>query len=105
MAPNVTARAFKWTGRSDRAAVLVAEDLKTDEQIAEEVGVSKRQLERWKLEPDFAARVRGHRGELQAAVVAEGISRRENRVAALNDRWQRLQRVIEARADELQDVP
>jgi len=106
MSPNVTTHApFKWTGRSDRAAVLVAEDLRTDEEIAKEAGVTKRQLERWKQHPEFAARVDQVGEQLRAAVLAEGISRRENRVAALNDRWQRLQQVIEARAEDMPDVP
>lgn len=106
MSPNVTAHtSFKWTGRSDRAAVRVAEDLKTDEEIAAEAGVTKRQLERWKQHPEFAARVQQHRDELQAAVVAEGITRRENRVDALNERWRRLHAVINARALEHANIP
>lgn len=41
------------------------------------------------------------RRDLQEA----GIAERQNRIAALNDRWQRLQQVIDARAEEHKDVP
>jgi hypothetical protein len=38
-----------------QAAQLVAEDSQTDEQIAAKVGITKRQLERWKRQPAFAS--------------------------------------------------
>ena len=98
------AGSFAWSGRADRAAVLVAEDLRTDVAIAAEAGIAERQLRRWKNHPDFAARVDQIRAELRAAVVAEGIANRQNRVDALNQRWQRMQMVIDARAIEHADV-
>lgn len=106
MSVNVSVPApFKWPGRSERAALLVAEDLKPDVEIAKEVGVSERQLERWKQHPDFAERVQEHRDAARALIRAEGIANRQNRVDALNDRWLRLHQVIAARAIEHANVP
>jgi hypothetical protein len=104
-ATSANFRSFAWSGRSDRAALLVAEDLRTDAAIAAEAGISDRQLRTWKAHPDFAARVDQVRAELRAAVLAEGIASRQNRVDALNERWRRMQRVIDARAIEHADVP
>src|SRR5579864_2620072 len=98
-------RRFAWTDRAERAALLVAEDLRTDVEIAAEAKITDRQLRNWKAHPEFAQRVQEHVEATRAAVKAEGIANRQNRVDALNDRWQRLQQVIEARAEEHRDVP
>jgi hypothetical protein len=103
MSQNVTA--FRWSEKSERAAGLVAQDALTDEAIAADVGIARRTLERWKLDPAFAGRVAALVAEFAAAVKAEGIANRQNRVAALDDRWRRMQRVVEARAEQYKDVP
>jgi hypothetical protein len=69
------------------------------------VGVVDRQLRRWKAHPDFAARVDQQRAALHAALVDQGIANRQNRVDALNERWRRMQLVIDARAITHADVP
>ncbi|MFN3652212.1 MAG: terminase small subunit [Armatimonadota bacterium] len=43
--------------------------------------------------------------EWKAAVRQEGIACQEARIAALNEQWRRLQRVVDARAVEHQDIP
>ena len=98
---------FKWNQRSERAAVLLAEDLQTDEQIAAEVGVTRRALAKWKNRPEFAARVQDHLSAFRAQVRAEGIAVLENRILALNARWRAMQSVIKERADDpkMKDVP
>lgn len=87
--------------------MLVAQDDLTDEKIAAAIRISKRQLERWKAVPEFAARVEQHREKWRAEIEAEGIANRQNRVDAQNDRWRRMQQVIDARAkdESMKHVP
>lgn len=81
--------------------MLLAEDRVIDAEIATLSGVTLRTLTRWKGDPAFRARIEHHKAVMAAVVEAEGISRRENRVRALNDRWQRMQRIIEQRAEDM----
>ncbi len=90
---------FAWNTQRERAALLVADDQIPDEGIAAQVGVTRRQLARWKVHPDFQARVTEHVEAQREALKAEGIAARQNRVDALNDRWRRMQQVIEERAE------
>lgn len=99
--PNVTD--FVWTKRREKAAQLVAADEQTDEQIAAAVGITKRQLERWKRHPAFQARVAEHVQAWRERILAEGVAVREKRVEALNERWERLRRLIAARTEDLRD--
>lgn len=96
---------FEWTGRADRAALLVAKDEQTDDAIAGEIKITRRTLERWKLSPEFSGRVQEHRDLWRAEIKAKGIADRQNRIDALNDRHERMQRVIESRAEMHADVP
>jgi hypothetical protein len=97
-APNFTE--FRWSAVRIKAAVLVAEDRLTDAEIAAEVGISKRQLENWKAHPEFAARVDAQVAAADAAISRKGIARQMRRVQAQDDRWRRMQAVIEARAGD-----
>ncbi len=85
--------------------MLVADDAISDEEIAAQVGVTRFTICRWRKQPEFMARVQHHMDRMAAAIEAEGIANRRNRVAALTDRWDRMQRVIEARAADLKEVP
>jgi hypothetical protein len=96
---------FRWSARSERAALLVAQDEQTDVQIAAACKISESTLERWKRHPELAARVQEHRDTWRAEITAKGIAERQNRVDAQNDRWRRMQMVVDARAEEHQDVP
>jgi hypothetical protein len=93
--------------KQERAAALVASERLTDEQVATEIGVDRRTIIRWRQTPAFAARVQAHVTELCEAVRKRGIAIRERRIAALQDRHERLLRVIAERAEapEMQDVP
>jgi histidinol phosphatase-like enzyme len=51
---------FRWTKQRSQAAQLVADDRLTDLAIAVEVGISDRQLRRWKHVPKFQAQVEKH---------------------------------------------
>jgi hypothetical protein len=90
--------AFRWSAKATEAALQVALDERTDEQIATAAGVSRRTLATWKLHPEFAGRVEGHRAEFREAASRRAIAQLGRRVAALNERWLALQRVIEERA-------
>lgn len=95
---------FRWTGQREQAALLVAEDDLSDEKIAAACEVDRKTLYRWKQMPAFAERVAEHVKALEAEAFKFAIAKRRKRVEALDDRWQRMQRVIEARAVELADI-
>lgn len=88
------------TTRQEQAAVLVAADERTDAQIAADCRIGKATLERWKLRADFQERVAYHRDLWRKKVETQGIADRANRVKAANERWRKLQRVIEERAED-----
>lgn len=77
---------------------MVAEDRLSNEEIAREIGITRQALDKWKIQPAFRSRVEELRETLRTAIIAEGIANRQNRVDALNDRWRRMQSVIDARA-------
>jgi hypothetical protein len=94
------------TTPQERAAVLVAEDALTDEQIAAQTHVHRATLDRWRKRADFAARVEEHRARWQAEIETEGIANRQNRVRVLQETYDRLEHVIAARAaDERMTAP
>jgi hypothetical protein len=96
---NVTEKT-SWNEQKELAALLVAQGRLPDEHIAADVGVTRMTLFRWRGEPEFAARVDSILVEIKAATIARGIADRQNRINAYNDRWQRMQKVIEGRAVE-----
>jgi cytochrome P450 len=98
---------FQWTARREEAAMLVAMDELTNAAICARVGISPATLARWKNSPQFASRVEEHLGSCRAEVRVRGIAQLERRVQALDDRWNRMRRLIEERAAdrELAGVP
>ncbi len=99
--------AWKWSHTKEQAALLLAEDRLTAKEIAGQLGISDRTLRKWNEENDFRARVAEHVAEFRRRVERQGIGRVDRRVSALQDRWERMQRVIEERAaaEEMQGVP
>lgn len=95
---------FTWTAQRERAALLVAEDELSDEKIAESCGVKRVTLYRWKQHPEFSERVAEHVTALEAEMLKYSIAKRRKRIAALDDRWQRMQQVIEARSLDMSGV-
>ena len=88
------------------AAALVAEDRLTDEQIAEQIGISRRTLARWKREPEFQELVQQAQEAFRQKVLTTGIADRVKRVQRLDRDWKRMQNLMEARAVETpHDVP
>ena len=96
---------FRWTGRREEAALLIAEDRLTNKQIAAKVGVVRQSIREWKQNPEFMARVESHVAAMAEAAMERGIANRERRIAALDDRWHRMLRLIEDRAQEMAGVP
>lgn len=87
--------------------MLLAEDRLPDHVIARLCGVTRQAMDKWKLHPEFRARVEQNKEALREVVRKQGIALIENRVAALNDRWKRLNQVLEERAlaAEMDGVP
>lgn len=92
-----SSRAWKWTAQKEEAAALVARDDLTDVKIARRIRVEVRTLTRWKLEPEFAARVDALVKEFRARVRSEGIAVVENRLARENETWYGLRHITEER--------
>ena len=95
---------FEWTEQRVLAATLVSQDSLTDEQIAAEVGIDRRTLTRWKAEAEFKRRVEVIVRETQEKLVARGIAEKQNRIDALNRRWNLMDEVIRQRAENLSEV-
>ena len=79
----------------------------TNDEIADRCGVSRPALRRWKARPEFRARVDEHLEAYRRAVLRHGVAVLERRVAALDDRWRRMLRVIDERAEDpdMRNVP
>lgn len=95
------------TRRQEAAAQLVAKGSQTHEALAAQLGINSQTLLRWRRQEAFTTRIQALQDAMAAAVVSEGIALRTKRVAALNDRWNRMQRVIDERAEdpEVSHVP
>ena len=89
------------------AAQHVADDRLTDVQIAAQLGRSRFWLASQKRNPVFMARVKEIVDETVAALKAEGIARRENRQAVLQDLHERNCLIMDERAADPDhaDVP
>lgn len=100
-------RPFTWNTAKLKAAELLADDELTHAQIAEQVGISERQLRNWKNHPDFQAKVTEILREFEAAMLRYPIAQRRKRVGSLNARWRKMLAVIEERAADpaMQGVP
>lgn len=91
---------FTWSKRRERAALLVAKDEETDEQIAAALKITRRTLAYWKRNPAFAARVQEHRDRWRRELAAKGLVEKRNRVDALNERWEKMRQIIAERAED-----
>lgn len=89
---------FAWDENKRRSAQLIAEGELSDQKIAERVGVTRQAIWLWRQEPEFMAEVDSAIERINTTLRRRAISHVERRVFALNDRWQRLHRVIEERA-------
>lgn len=93
------------SGRQEEAAALVAVDSLTHEAIAQQCGVTRKTIYLWLRKPDFAKRVEKLRADYRESARRLGIALMERRVAELNDQYDRLKRVRDARAVAYGDEP
>jgi hypothetical protein len=98
---------FAWTVARERAAALLADGELSDREVANEVGVDRPTLWRWRQHPDFAARVRSILERAAEELERHAIARKARRMRTYDERWRELQRVIAERAaaPEMQSVP
>lgn len=92
-----TVRSTQW----EQAARLCAEDTLPDEQIAHRVGISRRQLIRWKQQPEFDARIAEVVEEYRAAIMRAGIADKVERVKRLCRRADLMEQLLAERGEEL----
>ncbi len=103
VAQNGTRVPASQRAKRELAASLLAEDRLTDAEIAARAGISRSTLARWKRSTQFQQRIAHHQAAQADSIVATGIASRRARIEALNDRWQRLQRIIAERAEVFGD--
>lgn len=103
---------FVWTKARERAALLLADDKLTDQQIADDIGVSRRCITKWKAHPEFEARrkkyVEDDRKRAEARrkrIMESGFALIENRVELTNRLIEAQVQIIDERAArvEMQD--
>lgn len=95
---------LRWTQQRSKAALLVAEDELSDEEIAKEIGVTRQALAGWKRHPEFAAMVGDHVGQFQAVMLRLRIAKKRERVKVLDELHTKLLTVVEERAREYAGV-
>lgn len=93
---------WTWSGVKERAAALVADDDLTDDEIVAQLGIAERTFYRWKARPEFQERVDELIDALEATAKRRAIARLSKRLDAYQDRWERMRRLIEARAADQQ---
>jgi len=92
----------KLSAKQKNACLLLFEDRLSDDHIAEECGISRRTLTRWKQLPEVKEEIErlreAKRKEILKQVKTEGVADKANRLRALNKRWGKMLGIIEARA-------
>jgi hypothetical protein len=98
---------FRWNKKTELAAIRLAENELTTEEIASEAGVPRSTLWNWRQHPEFAGRIKAAREQIRDEVMAYGIADRVARVRELDGRWRKMRRVIEERAADprMEGVP
>jgi hypothetical protein len=84
--------------KNDRVAELLAAGELNHQQIADEVKLGLRTVERYAADPEVHARVEAARQAIRQAIRAEGIANKQHRIDELNRDFGRLGALIEARA-------
>lgn len=86
------------SGQELAAIPLIAADEITDQEIAEQIGIDRRTLSRWKNRPDFRIALKSYIDECERDIVNVGIGQKNRRIAALGDQYLRMRTVILERA-------
>lgn len=90
------------TEPQQNAATLVAAGKLTIPQIAKKAGVSQRTISLWKNDKGFQEEVKRLKNAWRAQVRGKGAADQDYRLRNLNDRYKRLQAVIQARSKDKQ---
>jgi hypothetical protein len=98
-------RSFEWSEAKEKAALLLAIDELTDDEIASEIGFSRQSVAVWKKKEQFQARVDGHKKEIRANIRSRGIAITENRVKNLQRRHDAMNRILAERGEAMAEVP
>lgn len=88
------------SGRQEAAAGLVASGVVNLEEIAERVGCARKTVFNWRQSDEFAARVEEIREQIREKATVTGIALVTNRVARLNDTWERMKLVVKERSED-----
>ena len=84
--------------RQEKAAALLAEDRISNLEIAKQCGISFAALKKWREDPIFQERVVTNVQTFADRFLKKGLARQENRLAALDNLYERLIGVIDQRA-------
>ena len=86
------------TDQKREAAALLTETNLPIGKVAEQVGVDRNTIWRWRTEPTFAAHLAELTAELDKDAIRYAVARRRDRLAALERRQERLLQIVEERA-------
>ena len=101
--PDREPTAFMQNAKREQAALDAAEDLLTNEQIAERAGISLETLAVWKRRIDFSERVAAHVKALEVTAVHSSLARRRERVRKLQQHADRMEQLMDARRAKFAD--
>ena len=104
------AAAFRVTqndAKRERAAILLADDAmrpayhprRSDQSIADDVGVSRATITRWKRDPEFQAMQQDARGKIIADSLRLPIAQKHDRIRRLNDLYESYWEIKRLRAE------
>lgn len=96
--PRTKSRAWRWDARKEQAALLIAEGELSFDEIAVRLNTGRRTLYDWLEHEEFAARVKEHTTRLGQLAERFVIARRAARLSSKQQRWRKLQCIIDARA-------
>lgn len=93
-------RGFIWSEASKEAAQLLGSGEFSQTEIAEKVGVDRATIWRWRQEPEFVERIDELREATRNEIRRHGIAFIELRVAKMQERWRRLHKIMDDRAED-----
>src|SRR5690348_15928331 len=93
----MAATAFKWNAAKEQALWLVFEGNLSLDDVALNVAVSSRTLDRWVAHPAFQSRLAQMRADLNASLKATLYVSKESRIMALSDMALKARSEFEAR--------
>lgn len=96
---------FAWSAAQEKAAPLLADGVLTQQQVADQVKVSRQTVGTWMQQPGYRAHVAELRKEIVNAIKEIGIANKEARLIAYNDDHQRMLALRAARGADMANVP